>query len=616
MDIGLFILLNIIFLYFLYYHKDAIYKAIYFAVLLVIFIIIAGIFGSKGIELYFMLSLSILIGIFLFDYYAELLYSLIYLFSVLTHILSWNTSEYLLTSLGILFVIFFKKYFLGGYAPRIQTEFDFKSNIINFDEKTQKDLLNKFNQHLSEKIELLKKMDSEILFFMYMVSGNKIELYKTNEKKLLKKSVPFKSINILNDVISNHSIYESNSLPGRGRSLVIFKDQLDIQGIVIQPIVINNKVRAVLGIVTSNGSKYKNLKEFYKLNLSEINLLFQEIGHLKKLLWDKEEFKFFYEALEQLNKQVKIPSIAKTIYELLSKILTVEKYNFIEITDNYYNIVYSSNSDAIINKWLTLSQGDFLSTTFLKNDINVLKTDNSSRTKLNFSGSIEKLPNTNYIITIPIRTKIEQHYIAVIEVDKQSKFTKNEISMLDILQDNLEQIIENRLLLEKFSSLANRDGLTGLYNHKKIQEILFDLIKKYKKTPKEFCVFMLDIDHFKRFNDTYGHKVGDEVLKKVSGILEKTVKEKDYCGRYGGEEFIAIIQDVSLEKGIDIAQRVRKNIEKSRLDVGKDVTQITVSIGVSHFPSMAIEKDALIKKADKGLYKAKETGRNRVDIIE
>lgn len=580
------------------------------------FLIIAGIFGSHGASLYFLLILSVIIGVFLFDYYAALLYILIYLLSVISHILLWNSLEFIITIIGIFSLITFKKIFLSQYLPQSQKNFDFKSHIINFEEKTEKDLLNKFNKHLTEKIELLKKMDNEILFFMYMVTGNKIELYKSNEKKLLKEIIPYRSIGVLNDVITKHTIYENTFLGDKGKSLVIFNVALEIQGIIIQPIILNNKVRAILGIVTSNGTAFKKFKDFYKLSLAEINLFFQEIGHLKKLLWDKEEFKFFYEALEKLNREGKILNIVKTLYDLLSKILTVEKYNFIEISSEFYNILYSSNNDAILNKWIALKPNHFLSATFIKNEINILKTEISAPAKLNFSGSLQSLSNTNYVITIPIKTKIEKNYLAVIEINKTGKFSKNEINMLDILKDNLEQIIENRLLLEKFSSLANRDGLTGLYNHKKIQEILSDLLHKYKKTPKEFCVFMLDIDHFKRFNDTYGHKIGDAVLKKVSGIMAKTVKDKDYCGRYGGEEFIAIIQDVTLEKGIDVAQRIRKNIEKSHLDVGKEVTNITVSLGVSHFPSMGNERDVLIKKADQGLYKAKESGRNRVGIVE
>ncbi|MCD6580087.1 diguanylate cyclase [bacterium] len=616
MDIALFILLNIGSLYFLYHHKEAIHRTIFFMVLSIIFLIITGTFNSGGVNFYFMLILALIIGVFVFDLYDILLYLLIYLLSAITHILTWNILEFILTILGIFSLLAFKRYFISQYFPRTQTNFDFKSHIINFEEKTESALLKKFEKHLDEKIDLLKKRDNDILFFMYRVSGNKIELYKSNDKKLLKGKLPYRSIPILNNVISKNTIYKSGILEDKGKELLIFNIPLEIQGLIIQPVVLNNRTRAILGIVTSNGSIFKKYREFYEHSLSEIDLFFQEIGHLRKLLWDKEEFKFFYEALERLNKQGKIPSIAKTVHELLSKMIHVEKYNFIEVSPEYYKAIYASNTDVILNKWLALTPNHFLSATLIKDEVNILKVERNSPISLNFSGSLKSLPGTDHVITIPIKTKIDKNYIAVIEANKSGKISKNELKMFNILKENLEQIIENRLLLEKFSSLANRDGLTGLYNHKKIQEILLDIIEKYQGTPKEFCVFMLDIDHFKIFNDTYGHKVGDIVLKKVSNILSKTVKDKDYCGRYGGEEFIAIIQDVNLEKGIDVAQRIRKNIENSHLDVGKEVTKITVSIGVAHFPEHGQDKETLIKKADRGLYKAKDHGRNRVDIIE
>jgi diguanylate cyclase (GGDEF)-like protein len=127
---------------------------------------------------------------------------------------------------------------------------------------------------------------------------------------------------------------------------------------------------------------------------------------------------------------------------------------------------------------------------------------------------------------------------------------------------------------------------------------------------------MVDIDHFKKVNDTFGHTEGDQVLCKIASLLKGSIRKKDTVARYGGEEFILILPEASLEASFVIAERIRRLIESTLFEVGQAQVNLTVSMGISNFPShRAKSKEELIKMADKALYDAKRGGRNKVCIF-
>ncbi len=169
----------------------------------------------------------------------------------------------------------------------------------------------------------------------------------------------------------------------------------------------------------------------------------------------------------------------------------------------------------------------------------------------------------------------------------------------------------NRQLQE----LANKDGLTNLYNHRYLQEQLLKEIDRAKRYNLSLSFLLFDIDHFKHFNDTYGHQTGDVILKTLGNILNKTFRENDMAARYGGEEFAVILIHTDLGTARETAERLRKTVEAYRFEVDQNHFQITISLGVACFPHETIStaKD-LVEYADKALYKAKRAGRNRVEV--
>ncbi len=173
------------------------------------------------------------------------------------------------------------------------------------------------------------------------------------------------------------------------------------------------------------------------------------------------------------------------------------------------------------------------------------------------------------------------------------------------LREELKKIKND---LEKVKKKANIDFLTNVYNKGSILRALKDAFNLYKKYKIRFCIILVDVDHFKSINDTYGHLAGDKVLKMVAFVLKTNLRAKDIIGRYGGEEFLIILNDIEMYKAVEIAERLRKEIEKN-VKIGDRV--ITASFGVS----CVKENDtieSLIERADKALYLAKRSGRNQV----
>ncbi|MDR0842474.1 MAG: diguanylate cyclase [Acidobacteriota bacterium] len=175
--------------------------------------------------------------------------------------------------------------------------------------------------------------------------------------------------------------------------------------------------------------------------------------------------------------------------------------------------------------------------------------------------------------------------------------------------------IQNARLFEKINAMATTDGLTGLNNRRRFFELAESEFVRYKRYGAPLSVFMMDIDHFKKVNDTYGHAVGDKVLAHLSRRLKTLVRESDIVGRYGGEEFAVMLPETPIETAAAVAERIRADIENAAVATEEfGHIKYTLSIGVSMFTKEDKSVAMVFDAADKCLYEAKETGRNKVVV--
>ncbi|MBP7348050.1 MAG: GGDEF domain-containing protein [Butyrivibrio sp.] len=203
--------------------------------------------------------------------------------------------------------------------------------------------------------------------------------------------------------------------------------------------------------------------------------------------------------------------------------------------------------------------------------------------------------------------EISQKVSVISDVQLQDKedieipYTNRLLTFLEAITSELE---ESNHKLEKMAAI---DDLTGIYNRRRVESVLeYEITKRTKEG--RLCVVMFDIDHFKVFNDTYGHEVGDTVLQKVAQCALSVIRKQDTLGRWGGEEFLCVLPDTGIEAGVEVAERIRRTIEQTYFS---EVDFVTVSVGVT----VALDEDTeemIYQRVDRALYRAKETGRNRV----
>lgn len=199
-------------------------------------------------------------------------------------------------------------------------------------------------------------------------------------------------------------------------------------------------------------------------------------------------------------------------------------------------------------------------------------------------------------------------------VDRSSEMEV--VSQMAVLIEELEREVNERIrLTEELKALAVTDGLTGVYNRRRFDERLADEWQRWVRYGERFGLMLIDIDHFKSVNDTYGHLVGDEVLRRLGKTLRGFVRKEDVVARYGGEEFALIALGVSLEETEELAERLRVRILETPMPA--PVGNITVSLGISSPESTGVETAAeVLNRADAALYCAKKSGRNQVVVSD
>jgi diguanylate cyclase (GGDEF)-like protein len=207
--------------------------------------------------------------------------------------------------------------------------------------------------------------------------------------------------------------------------------------------------------------------------------------------------------------------------------------------------------------------------------------------------------------------------VGLLYMETQQGVATVESQELDVLVETVALSLVNLRLRERLRNQSIRDPLTGLFNRRYLEESLDLECSRAERSLQPLSVVMLDIDHFKRFNDTFGHEAGDVVLKSIAELLKASVRQGDIICRYGGEEFMLVLPVTGAPEAAALAERVRTAVK--RLDLvhrGQSMGNITVSLGVATNTGTKWKQNDIVEAADQALYAAKNAGRNRVEVFE
>ncbi|RMG67698.1 MAG: sensor domain-containing diguanylate cyclase [Nitrospirae bacterium] len=306
-----------------------------------------------------------------------------------------------------------------------------------------------------------------------------------------------------------------------------------------------------------------------------------------------------------LDKESIFEQIVNKSKELLraekAAILLIDKYK--RVTDFYTSLGTSSNEckcsvQGTIKKVI--------------DDMATLRTRDITKHP-NFASFPEAHPEIKSVLMVPLLLRGEPiGLICVTDKLDGDEFTSEDEDMLLNLAFHSALAIEKVKLHEEVLKIAATDGLTGLYNHRTFQEKLKEELERARRFKHKVALVMFDIDHFKGFNDTYGHLKGDEILQRVACIMTDNIRTIDFAARYGGEEFALILPEVSYDGAMVVAERIRKKVEEHELSINGEAVSVTISGGIAIYPDDATTQEELLERADKALYLSKRTGRNRI----
>jgi len=266
----------------------------------------------------------------------------------------------------------------------------------------------------------------------------------------------------------------------------------------------------------------------------------------------------------------------------------------------------------VVGESIRSKRGDIFDTWVLKHRTPLIVQNASN----DFRFSPDHIPHeplrVKSIISAPLMAGSKTLGLIRMDGPSEDLFSADDLRLLDIIADLGTVAIENAQLYLITRELAINDGLTGLFVRRYFMERLGLELTRSLSREESISLLMIDIDHFKIYNDTYGHTAGDILLKRLAQILRSFTRPGDIAARYGGEEFVLVLVDMNKTAARKVASDIRDRVAKESFILRRKPTNVTISIGIAASPADSTMEEDLIKAADANLYKAKETGRNRI----
>ena len=366
-------------------------------------------------------------------------------------------------------------------------------------------------------------------------------------------------------------------------------------------------------LVDQLGRKYAQLEEARKEKqdqydkLKEVNLQLEDSN--KKLTSSIAEFFTLQQISQAISSIFDMNELLQFVNDIIIGVMGVSTSNI---------ALYGSGSDRlkvqvsnIYNKKERAILTDNINTPYLKDAVD------KGTTILNNTVNPDDFDftrgrNIRSLLCVPFLVKGKSHGCVLIEHTIPEAFDEDNVRLLEIITQQISIAIDNARLYEQLQEFANTDGLTQIYNRVFFQNRLQYELEQARQLGYEVSVILYDIDNFKRFNDTYGHLFGDIVLKTLAKLVKESIRKDDIVARFGGEEFIVLLPHTGKELACEKAEELRKKISELTIRDQSIEASVTVSMGVSTFPTLAQTELTLINSADEALYVAKKSGKNCV----
>ncbi len=343
-----------------------------------------------------------------------------------------------------------------------------------------------------------------------------------------------------------------------------------------------------------------------------VGIILNRITIERTYVRELKNFKDFTDSLHRVNSEKEVYEI---MYNFICKIAMVNNITLFYRNDK----PYGDNTDSL---WQRMGYEKVPLCSMSPKNCPVIKTGRECRITSIQNGitcayQLPEYKTGSYVCLIIVDIGYPQ---SVLQLYSRSENAFNEaiISKIKSYTEIAKMVINSRRTLSSLDKKASTDKLTKVYNRNYLDTFLDNQIELTSHSNDCLSLIMLDIDHFKRVNDTYGHAAGDHILALFAQLIVKCTRVTDLVARFGGEEFIVVLPSTNVETAQGIAERIRQTVDQAYMPPydGVDLPSISCSLGVSAFPLYCDNKEDLIKTADTALYKAKQSGRNRTVIFE
>ena len=334
----------------------------------------------------------------------------------------------------------------------------------------------------------------------------------------------------------------------------------------------------------------------------------QLIEHHSEVQRANKELEVLYKVSSAISQRIDMNELLKGV---LVTIAGLDQFNvenkggiFIIENDKMHLIAHLGHPSSFLNLHKDMKIGECLCGQAAKTG-EIIISKNSNTDNMHTIAYEGMVPHGHIIV--PLRTLNKIIGVLYLYTLPDIEFDEHQINLLRSIGNQVGIAISNAQLYEETRRLTLEDHLTGLANRRFLDIMLKISFAKAVRFKRPLSLIMIDIDHFKKYNDTHGHSEGDKVLVDVAMVLVKETREIDLAVRYGGEEFLVLLPETDMEGAVDVAERIRQTVETS--------TKVTVSLGVTAYHEKMHQEEIIIK-ADEALYKAKQNGRNRVEVSD
>lgn len=361
-------------------------------------------------------------------------------------------------------------------------------------------------------------------------------------------------------------------------------------------------------IVAQEELKYRSSLDEKSRIITKTN---KNLEHLVK------DLSLIYEIGQEVNSVVDLNDLYEHITKTLKHHLSIKQFAVLAFDDNNKQEMHVKSASGFKDNdhvlRTTFRKGEGISGLVAQTGKKIYIRDTSADKRF-LKYKQDELTERSSFLSIPLMYKGEVYGVINFGRPGASGFSLTDVKMLTLVANQVALAIANAKLHTKTRELSVTDELTGVHNRRHFQQMLQMEWKRAVRFERELSVVMLDIDHFKEYNDTYLHLEGDRVLKRIGRILKDNLREVDTVARFGGEEFVLLLPSTDKAGAVAAAEKVRQFLEKERFvtEKGEPTRPVTISCGIAMYPSDVQTIEDLIDHADIALYKAKSEGRNRV----